>query len=81
VTIATEEKFELVVLDQTGDTRVMWDPEVTDEVDAAKATFDKMKAKGYLAYSVKKNGEAGEVIQKFDKKAGKIIMTPQLVGG
>jgi hypothetical protein len=72
---------EMIVLDHTGDTRMMWDPDVKDEVDAAKATFDKMKKKGYLAYTVKKDGEPGEVVQAFDPKAGKIIMTPQLVGG
>jgi hypothetical protein len=72
---------QMIMLDHTGDTRMMWDPDVKDEVDAAKATFDKMKKKGYLAYTVQKNGEPGEVIQAFDKSAGKIIMTPQLVGG
>jgi hypothetical protein len=40
-----------------------------------------MKKKGYLAYTVKKNGDPGDVIHEFDPKAGKIIMTPQMVGG
>jgi phosphoribosylaminoimidazole-succinocarboxamide synthase len=75
------EQFELIVLDHTGDTRLMWDKDSKDEVKAAKELFDKMKAKGYLAYNVQKNGDPGEVIQEFDKKMGKIIMTPQLVGG
>ena len=77
----TEEKFELIVLDDSGDTRLMWDPRIKDEVKASKEMFDKMKAKGYLAYTVKKNGDPGEVIREFDPKAGKIIMAPQLVGG
>lgn len=78
---ATEEKFELIVLDDSGDTRVMWDPRIKDEVDNAEKTFKDMKKKGYLAYTVKKNGDPGEVIREFDPKAGKIIMAPQLVGG
>jgi hypothetical protein len=71
----------LIVLDETGDTRLMWDPRIKDEVKSSKELFDKMKKKGYLAYTVKKNGDPGEVIHEFDPKAGKIIMTPQMVGG
>ena len=71
----------LHVLDRTGDTKVMWSPDSPDEVAAAKATFDSLKAKGYLAYTVDDDGSKGEVIQKFAKTAGRIIMAPQLVGG
>jgi hypothetical protein len=76
-----EDKHVLVALDHTGDTRVLWDPTNADEISAAKAMFDSLKKKGYLAYSVKKNGEQGEVVRSFDATEGKIIMTPQLVGG
>lgn len=75
------EKNTLHVMDRTGDTKVMWSADNPDEVEAAQATFDKLKKKGYLAYSVKDNGDKGEVIRKFDKTAGRIIMAPQLVGG
>lgn len=82
MTATTEETGSvIIVLDHTGDTRVMWDPRIKDEVDNAKKTFADMKKKGYLAYTVKKNGDPGEVIQEFDPQAGKIIMAPQLVGG
>ena len=37
--------------------------------------------KGMLAYLVGEDGEQGEVIREFPKKAGKLIMTRQLVGG
>jgi len=75
------EKNTLHVLDHTGDTKVMWSPDNPDEVDAAKETFKRLKKKGYLAYTVRNDGEKGEVIQEFDKTAGRIILTPQLVGG
>lgn len=75
------ERSVLHVMDRTGDTKVMWSPDNPDEVQAARDTFDSLKAKGYLAYTVKKDGEKGEVIRKFDKTAGRIIMAPQLVGG
>lgn len=72
---------ELRVMDRTGDTKLIWDAGNQDEVDAAKATFERLKGKRYLAYAVKKNGEKGTVIQEFDPDAEKIIMAPQMVGG
>ena len=81
MTAVATEKSTLHVMDRTGDTKVMWSADNPDEVEAAQATFDKLKKKGYLAYSVKDDGSKGEVIRKFDKTAGRIIMAPQLVGG
>lgn len=69
------------VMDVTGDTKVMWSADNPDEVEAAKETFDRLKKKKFLAYTVKDNGEKGEVIREFDKTAERIIMAPQLVGG
>lgn len=79
----TQEKNMLSITDASGDTRIMWDPRNRDEVATAKAAFDAAKSKGMLAYSVdEKTGESsGRVIREFDKKAGKIIMVRQLVGG
>jgi hypothetical protein len=71
----------LHVLDSSGDTRTIWNPGNQAEVDAAKATFNRLKKAGYLAYSVDEDGEKGEVIRTFDPQAGRIIMSPQLVGG
>lgn len=76
-----EASHELVVIDQTGDTKVIWDSSKKEEVAAARKTFDDLKKKGYWAYSVKKNGEKGEVIQEFDEEAEKIILAPRMVGG
>lgn len=71
----------LSILDSTGDTRIMWNPKDKDERATAEAAFDKAKEKGMIAYSVGENGEPGEVLTSFPKKAGKVIMAPQLVGG
>lgn len=81
MTTMITEKSTLHVMDQSGDTKVMWSADNPDEVQAAKDTFDKLKGKGYLAYTVREDGEKGEVIRKFDKTAGRIIMAPALVGG
>jgi len=71
----------MCVLDETGDTKLIWDPEKQDEVDAAKEMFAKMKKKGYVAYKVDRKGEKGEVIEDFDRHAEKLILAPQMRGG
>ena len=79
--IPEEFSMELAVIDHTGDTKLVWDRRNAAEVAAAKATFDSLKAAGYLAYSVSKAGEKDEVIRAFDDKAEAIIMSPPFVGG
>lgn len=81
MTTEAPERNMLSIADATGDNRVMWNPNDKDEVATAEAAFEAAKKKGMLAYSVDKEGNKGEVIRKFDPKAGKIIMTRQLQGG
>lgn len=71
----------LCTLDQTGDTKLIWDRTRPDEVDAARDTFNKLRKKGYVAYKVKADGGTGEVITEFDPSAEKIILAPAVVGG
>lgn len=72
---------ELAIISAEGDTKVMWDPTNDDETEAAEAQFDRLVKKGFTAFSVKKDGEKGKKISKFDAEAGKIIMVPKMVGG
>lgn len=72
---------ELCILDETGDTKIIWDAKNVDEVAAAKVQFDTLRRKGFLAYKVNKKGEAGEMITEFDATAERIILSPPLVGG
>jgi ssDNA-binding replication factor A large subunit len=75
-------RCEMAVMDGTGDTKIIWDPNNADEVAAAKASFDSLKAKGFAAHKVEgPKGEQGELIREFDPKAGRIIMVPQFQGG
>jgi hypothetical protein len=71
----------MAIMDMTGDTKIMWDMSKKDEVEHAEKTFKKLKKKGYLAYSVKKNGDPGEVLHTFDPKIEKMILSPPVVGG
>lgn len=68
-------------LDETGDSKITWNPENEDQVDAAEAQFDVLLKKGYKAFRVGKDGGQGKQIKEFDAKVGTIIMTKGLVGG
>ena len=81
MTTATAVKHEMAVMDSTGDTKLIWEEENRDEVEAAREMFDSLKKKGYLAYAVNKKGDKGDVLDRFDPSAEKIIMSPQLKGG
>jgi hypothetical protein len=76
-----QDKSTLSVMDGTGDSKFMWSADSEDEVNAAKAMFSDLHAKGYLAYAVDSKGDKAEVIHKFDASAEKIIMSPPLAGG
>jgi hypothetical protein len=69
------------VMGGEGDVKVIWDESKSDEVEAARATFDKLIEKGYKAFSVKKNGEKSEMITVFDPDLEKIILAAQISGG
>jgi len=71
----------LAAMDETGDTKTIWDPRNPDEVEAAEGTFKMLKKKGYLIYTVGKDGEKNKAITTFDPKAEKMIAVPPIVGG
>ena len=78
----TNTKGEMAIMGKEGDTKIIWDQNNNDEVENAKATFDRLKGKGYLAFKViGKEGDRGEQMQDFDPKAERIIFAPQLRGG
>ena len=69
-------------LDHTGDTRLIWDSENDAETAAARTMFDELKAKRFIGYKAEgKDGRKGEILQKFDPDAERIIMVPPQVGG
>ena len=72
---------ELRELGVKGDTKMVWDADKEDEVEAAENTFNDLQEKGYYAYKVKKGGDKGKVIRKFDPDAEKIIMALPMRGG
>ncbi len=72
---------EMSIMDATGDHKIIWDTEDAESVAAAKETFDRLRAKGYLAYTVKKGGDKGEIVREFDPTLEKLILSPPMAGG
>lgn len=71
----------LAIMGKEGDTKIIFDPSQPAEVENARRSFNELKAKGYIAYSVKAGGDKGEIMREFDPKCEKIIMAPPMVGG
>lgn len=71
---------EMLVMDQTGHTRTLWDPADDDEINVAERIFNDLASKGYSAFSTK-GDDMGKRLRKFDPAAGSMIMVPPLQGG
>jgi hypothetical protein len=76
-----KEKHVHIELNDSGDSKHIWDEDNEAEVAAAKAIFDMLKKKGYVAYAVNKKGDKGEAMDEFDPSAEKMILAPQMKGG
>ena len=72
---------EMSVLGREGDTKIMWSSENADEVEHARKTFDELTRKGFSAFSVKRDGEKGGRLARFDAGEEKMILVPALRGG
>jgi len=76
-----ERSHEIIEMNETGDTKIIWNPDNEFETQQAKETFERFKKKGYLIYRTNKDGEKREVMHKFDPSAERMIMSPAVVGG
>lgn len=74
-------KIAIAIMGSAGDTKTVWDKNNDDEVENARATFDRLKGKGYAAFKVQKDGSPGEQMHSFDPDAERMIMIPQMQGG
>ena len=72
---------ELIILDHSGDTKVMWNRGEPTEIAAARAMFSSLKAAGYMAYKTDRKGDKGDVVREFDADAERLIMSKPIVGG
>jgi hypothetical protein len=77
----TDEACILNVICETGEEKLLWNPEIPEEVAAAQKRFDECLKKGYIACKVEKDGNLGIQITKFDPKAKVIILLSIFEGG
>jgi hypothetical protein len=69
------------IMDQTGHTKVSWDPDDKESVKVAKETFIEMLKKGYKAFTVDRSEKKGQQIKEFDPSIKELLLIPQLQGG
>jgi hypothetical protein len=71
----------MAVLGSMGDVKRIWDRSNTDEVEDARASFDRLRERGHLAFRVNKDGTEGEQMDAFEPNAERMILVPQMQGG
>ena len=65
-----------------GDTRVVWNKMMMEEVHSAKRAFDELVQKGMVPYAVGADSKPAKEIAKFDPTVQEIIFMPiQLIAG
>jgi hypothetical protein len=70
------------VLDNTGHTKISWDPDNTSEVAAARTAFDALtKDNKHRAFTTGEDGEKGRRIGAFDPSLEELVMVPHVSGG
>lgn len=75
------EPIVMQTMDSTGDTKYEFDPDNEAELEMARATFNRMKKKGFAAFKLRKWKDRGERLDKFDPKVRRILFVPPMSGG
>lgn len=68
------------IMGEEGDTTIKWDPSRKEETENAERTFKELTEKGYKAFRMD-GEEKGRELDRFDKKAGKILFIVPMGGG
>lgn len=72
----------IIVPDDTGDAKIMWNRGNADEIAIARAAFDTATGRKSMIYAaVGEEGLRGEKVTTFDETAERLIVVPQIVGG
>jgi hypothetical protein len=66
--------FLMRVLDDNGDTRLVWNRRDQAEVDEARAKFDEYIKKGHRAYVCRSDGTKGRRVETFDSMMEELIL-------
>lgn len=66
--------FLVRILDDSGDTRLVWNRKNHQEIEDARKKFDEYISKGYRAYVCRWDGSKGSRVESFDSLLEEIIM-------
>lgn len=61
------------VMDHNGDTKHIWNPKNSDEVEAARTLFNSLVEKGFRAFRLNFIGFRGKPMEEFNPKIGKAV--------
>lgn len=74
--------FLLRILDDSGDTRIVWSRKSEQETKEARQKFEEHIKKGYRAYVCRLDGSKGRRIEDFDSLLEEIVLTQgRMIGG
>jgi hypothetical protein len=69
------------ILNEKGDERIVWDKDNGPQAKEAKAKFEELLGKKYMAFSVDSAGKKNRQIEEFDVDAEEILMVPPTSAG
>ena len=69
-----DDLFLMRVLDDNGDTRLVWNRRDQREVEEARKKFDEYRDKGYKAYLCRSDGSKGRRVETFDAMLEELIL-------
>jgi len=73
--------FEMAIMGAEGDTKIVWSKDNDSEVENARETYYRLRAKNFLPFKVNKSGDKGEQLSDFDPNVECCIFIPQMKGG
>lgn len=73
----SEDLMLLRILDDGGDTRVVWNRKSEGEIKEARQKFEDYIKKGYRAYVTRSDGSKGRRIEDFDSLLEEIVLTQE----
>lgn len=72
-----EDMMLLRILDDSGDSRIVWNRRNEQEIREARQKFEEHIRKGYRAYVTRSDGSKGRRIEDFDSLLEEIVLTQE----
>lgn len=76
-----EELFFFEQMSSQGDIKHTWNPKKPEEVREAQLMFEALIAKGFRAFTMKRGGLTGDLMNGFDPTARRVLFVPPMQGG